>query len=135
MSFNHPNKGLDIIEQTHSHVIESILQPSSADGRALRVAFIPRVMFRLRNTIERRAKPEPVLEEDIGSEVRLDERIDIESILERLPVGKRRAFEMYVDGVPFVSQGESISSALGVNEYTARKWVNEVRNRLSLILA
>ena len=135
VSFNHPNKGLDIIEQTHGHVIESILQPSSADGMALRVAFARRVMFRLLNTIERVAKPEPVLEEDIGTEDRLDEKIDVESILERLPEGKRRAFEMFADGVPFVSQGESITSSLGINEYTARKWVNEVRNRLSLVLA
>src|ERR1700727_976629 len=44
---NHRNDGLDIIERVHEQIIQAILQPKSADGKSLRLAFIPRVEFRL----------------------------------------------------------------------------------------
>ena len=51
VGFHHSNRGLDIIERTHGHIIEAVFQPTTADGRALRFAFVPRVTFRIRSAI------------------------------------------------------------------------------------
>src|SRR5262245_39339011 len=51
VSINHPNRGRDIIEKTHGQIIEAMLQPSSADGKGLRVAFFPRVKFRVKDAL------------------------------------------------------------------------------------
>src|SRR5205823_262938 len=48
---NHPNRGYDLIDRTHGRVIDAVLQPDSADGKALRVAFGPRVTFRLKDAL------------------------------------------------------------------------------------
>jgi DNA-directed RNA polymerase specialized sigma24 family protein len=48
---NHPNDGEDIIAEAHTEIFKSVLQPSSADGRALREAFYPRVKFRAMDAI------------------------------------------------------------------------------------
>lgn len=48
---NHPNDGEDIIAEAHSEIFDSVLQPNSADGRALREAFYPRVKFRAMDAI------------------------------------------------------------------------------------
>jgi hypothetical protein len=43
---NHPNEGWDMIYRAHIEIFAALLQPASADGRALRTAFGPRVKFR-----------------------------------------------------------------------------------------
>ena len=48
---NHPNEGWDIIHRTHHHIFTALLNPKSADGRGLRVAFGPRVLFRVKDAI------------------------------------------------------------------------------------
>jgi hypothetical protein len=48
---NLPNQGEDIIYRVHSDIFESLLKPNSADGKALRAAFGPRVMFRVKDAI------------------------------------------------------------------------------------
>jgi hypothetical protein len=49
--FHHPNQGEDIMLRAHDEVILALLQPASADGRGLRSAFVPRVLFRLKDAI------------------------------------------------------------------------------------
>jgi hypothetical protein len=46
-----PNRGEDIILRVHGEIFAALLRPSSADGKALRVAFGPRVLFRLKDAI------------------------------------------------------------------------------------
>lgn len=48
---NHANRGEDIIYRMHGEIFEALLEPESADGRALREAFGPRVMFRAKDAI------------------------------------------------------------------------------------
>lgn len=51
VGFHHPNRGEDIILRVQGKIIIALLRPSSADGRSLRVAFIPRILFRLKDAI------------------------------------------------------------------------------------
>ncbi len=51
VGFNHPNQGEDIIYRVHAEIFEALLKPNSKDGKALREAFGPRVMFRLKTAI------------------------------------------------------------------------------------
>lgn len=48
---NHPNNGEDIIAIAAEEVFKAVLRPDSADGRALREAFYPRVKFRAKDAI------------------------------------------------------------------------------------
>lgn len=49
--FSHANHGQDIIDRVHSQLWEALLQPKSADGKGLRLAFGPRLKFRLKDAI------------------------------------------------------------------------------------
>jgi len=51
VSFSKPNQGQDIILRVQGEVFSALLQPQSADGRALRKAFGPRVEFRLKDAL------------------------------------------------------------------------------------
>lgn len=51
VGFNKPNQGDDIIFRVHYEIFEALLRPNSKDGKAFRVAFGPRVMFRLKTAI------------------------------------------------------------------------------------
>ena len=48
---NRPNRGEDIILDVHDEIFEALLQPRTADGKALRVAFGARVIFRMKTAI------------------------------------------------------------------------------------
>jgi hypothetical protein len=161
VSVNHPNRGRDIIERTHGQIIEAVLQPTSADGKALRVAFVPRVTFRLKDalaseasaarnrksheaelragdTIRRGADGELLDLSQKGDPSRdLDESMDVENILEQVQDDRKRlAFRLFMDGVPFKSKkSASIADALGISEKTAREWVKEVQDLLSSVPA
>ena len=43
---NHRNEGEDIITHANAQLVQAMLNPKSADGKGLRVAFVPRVQFR-----------------------------------------------------------------------------------------
>ena len=60
------------------------------------------------------------------------ERIDVETVLERISDPRKRlVFRMYMDGVPFKSTRIcSIEDAVGVSERTARAWVEEIQEML-----
>lgn len=47
----HPNRGEDIMLRAHNDIFAALLRPNSADGRGLREAFVPRVMFRLKDAL------------------------------------------------------------------------------------
>jgi hypothetical protein len=51
VGFNHPNNGEDIILRVHGDIFAALLRPASADGRNLRQAFGPRVLFRMKDAI------------------------------------------------------------------------------------
>src|ERR1039458_8329843 len=48
---NHPNRGEDIMFRVHGQMFEALLRPTSADGRNLRKAFVPRMLFRMKDAI------------------------------------------------------------------------------------
>jgi hypothetical protein len=48
---NRPNWGKDIVDEVHDEIFAALLQPNSADGKALSVAFGPRVLFRMKTAI------------------------------------------------------------------------------------
>ena len=157
ISIHHRNRGDDIIERAHGQIIDAILRPESADGKALRTAFVPRVRFRIKDALaaEARAARAGSGVQDGDSETAaagiaesspndrtpayrdptetIAESIDVEMILEQVPDDRKRlAFRLYMDDVPFKSmKSDSISAALGVSEKTAREWVREVQALLS----
>jgi hypothetical protein len=51
VGFNHPNRGEDIILRVHGEIFLALLRPTSADGRNLRIAFVPRLLFRIKDAI------------------------------------------------------------------------------------
>jgi hypothetical protein len=161
VSINHPNQGLDIIEVTHAQIIDAVLQPTSADGSGLRIAFGPRVTFRLKDALAAEASAAQNREtyradvkaghatrrgsEGAQQEVprsgdssrALDETLDVESILDHVTDPRKRlAFRLFMDDVPFTSKkSASIAAALGVSDKTAREWVKEVQTLLSSVPA
>ena len=161
VSVSHLNRGFDIIERTHGQVIEAVLQPTSADGKALRIAFVPRVTFRLKDalaseaiaarnckrheaelrvgtTTQRGADGEVLdLSQRSDPSGNLDEIMEVEGILEKVKDDRKRlAFRLFMDGVPFKSKkSASIADALDISEKTAREWVKEVRDLLSSVPA
>lgn len=161
ISVNHPNRGLDLIDKTHAQIIDAVLQPASADGKALRIAFAPRVTFRVKDALaaEERAalnrdkhethlkdgkatrrgtdgKHRQVPAEGESAQL-LNENLDVESILDRIPDPlKRLAFRLHMEGVPFKSKrSASIAKVLNIDEGTARQWVEEVQALLSSLPA
>jgi DNA-directed RNA polymerase specialized sigma24 family protein len=147
---NHPNHGQDIIERVHIQLWEALLQPTSADGKALRVAFGSRLKFRLKDALAIEARSfrtptedpkggailslaeHPDLAEVEASVDAIDERIDVDRILENVTDGnKRLAFRLFMDGVPYKSKkSNSIAEALGISERTAREWIKEAQELL-----
>jgi hypothetical protein len=187
VSPHHPNGGEDIIFRVHDAIIRALMHPSSADGRGLRVAFIPRLLFRLKDAIaaeerERRipdnarvvkkSKTEKVQaseaereievvplterEEDAGEDgdgeaedfsprqkrdfslldgvTEADQQLDVNRILERVSDPRKRlAFYLFMNGVPYHSKRDgvtSIAQTLGISDRTAREWVEGVRQQL-----
>lgn len=162
VSIYHPTRGLDIIERAYSQIIDAVLQPASADGKALRVAFGPRVTFRLKDALIAEASAAQNRESHEAKLIKaghttrrgtdgaqqqvprqhdssraLNENLDVENILEQVTDPRKRlAFRLFMDGVPFKSKkSASIAEALGISERTAREWVKEVQELLSSVPA
>ncbi|MDA4848779.1 hypothetical protein [Hoeflea poritis] len=51
IGWNHPNRGEDMILQTHDDIFAALLQKDSADGQALRKIFTRMVTYRAKDTI------------------------------------------------------------------------------------
>lgn len=48
---NHPNEGWDIIYRAHEDLFKAIGKPNSADGKGFREAYVPRLLYRLKDAI------------------------------------------------------------------------------------
>jgi len=143
---NHRNEGWDMIEEAHGKLIEAVLKPKSADGSALRTAFVTTVRLRGADAIRREAlhKERYAYSEDeavvpFGQKEFLsedEERAHVEAALRRVKDPRKRlAFRLHMDGVPRYSiKVESIASALGVSDKTAETWIKETEEELKTIL-
>lgn len=180
---NHPNGGADIIDRVHVQVFEALAQPDSADAKGFRQAFVARLMFRLKDAIDKELRDRRIPDEmaarplqksqkpasaapglaEIGGqcdpgeragnpddddaapsksswnpalldEVRAaEQQIDINRFLETNIADdrKRLAFRLFMDELPFKStKSDSIAKALGIDEKTARQWIEEIRTQL-----
>src|ERR1019366_7303855 len=115
IGIKHRNQGDDIVEEAHDQLIQAIFVPSSADGKGLRVAFVPRIRFRAADAI-RADKEMRKRERSVGnihevSDARLaaerhprqelDEKIYVEQVLSNvIDERKRLAFRLHIDGIP-----------------------------------
>ena len=127
-----------------------MLNPESADGKGLRVAFVPRVQFRAADAIRAEQKKEncelasesirnqkgdrPPRELDPRQE--LDEQMDVERVLSHVTDERKRlAFRLYMEDYPLESKrSTSIAMVLGVSAKTAGQWIEEVRAQLRNIV-
>ena len=132
---NHHNAGEDMITRAHGQLIQAMLNPKSADGKALRVAFVPRVQFRAADAIrveqknEKRERADEAIDDlpgesppqEIDHSKELDEQIDVERVLSHVTDERKRlAFRLHMEGYPLESsKGASIAKALGVSSKTA----------------
>jgi hypothetical protein len=161
VGLNHPNRGDDIIDRVAGQLFEAVLRPTSADGKALRVAFGPRVAFRIKDALAAEARATrhvSIRDADAraeslggrGSDTPAErmptqcdpadaagQGMDVEAILEQVTDDRKRlAFRLHMDGVPCKSKkSDSIAKALGISEKTAREWVKEVQELLSSVPA
>lgn len=139
---NHPNEGIDMIERAHNGLIEAVLQPESADGEALRVAFMATVEYRAADAIraERlRGKRHPYAEEEATVERFADdscqimeEHARIEQLLRRVEDPRKRlAFRLHMEGlVKGSKKGLSIAEVVGVSAKTVGEWITEIEEQL-----
>jgi DNA-directed RNA polymerase specialized sigma24 family protein len=145
VSKNHRNEGRDIIERAHDTIIDAMLRPDSADGRALTKTFGSCVRFRLADAIRHEqlnAQREPSYDLDVAgnpiepaddsSWLEIEANAEVEKVLSVVADERKRlAFRLFMDRVPYDAQrGPSISKALGISEKTARDWVGEVQAQL-----
>lgn len=144
---NHRNQGEDIIARAHAQLIQAMLDPNSADGKGLRVAFVPRIGFRAADAIraeqkkekrehDRETEPDAEGEappQEIDPRQTFDEQMDVERILSHITDERKRlAFRLYIEDVPLESKrSASISKAVGVSAKTAGQWIEETRALLS----
>lgn len=143
---NYPNEGKDMIERVHGQLIEAVLQPDSADGKGLRVAFRQRVEYRAADAI--RAGMKDIYRypyaEDVGAVPAtnvepwpiIEQNAHVENLLRRIQDPRKcLAFRLYMEGVPKESKKvESIASALGVSARTVGVWIAEIQTQLKSIL-
>lgn len=141
--------GLAIVEATHSQMVKAMLSPNSADGKALRTAFMGTLRFRATDHVRaaiRALKRGGETPDDIGTVVDPDTADDVFSIAEQkvhvqlvlahvTDKRKRAAFELHMEGVPYGSdKGHSIASILGISRDTARDWVEDVQSQLGKLV-
>ncbi|MBP2157482.1 MULTISPECIES: RNA polymerase sigma factor [Asticcacaulis] len=143
---NHRNEGRDMIEDTHGKLIEAVLRSDSADGMAMRTAFVATVKFRAADAIRSESlhtdryqsseEEMPVAGSPGKLSVLEEERAHVESVLNRIADPRKRlAFRLHMDGVPRNSKKvESIASALGVSAKTAETWIKETEQEIKIIL-
>jgi len=147
---HHRNEGEDLIDEARDRLIQAMLNPKSADGKGLRVAFYSRVSFRAADVIRKAEKAneresdvedidtvaDPKYSSSSGPRKDMDENAYVEEILRRVTdLRKRLAFRLHIEGVPCKSsRSESISKVLDVSDKTAEKWVKEVQAQLKLIV-
>lgn len=63
----------DIIYRAHGEIWKALLQPGSADGRALRVAFGSRVVFRMKDAISREQRESRIGEDTVSKSAKTED--------------------------------------------------------------
>lgn len=140
VSKSYPNEGLDIIYTTHDQLIDAVLKPQSADGKALRKAFVPRLNYRLGDAIRAHERREPpaAFDDEVFDEKKpsVADLAYVEEILSRIvDSNKRLAFRLYMEDVPIKSNKTmSISETLGKSDKTIKSWIEEVKNQLKTVV-
>lgn len=139
---NHPNEGIDMIERAQSRLIEAVLQPESADGKALCVAFMTTVELRAFDAIraERlRGKRQPYAEDEAtveriadDSHQIMEEHVRVEQLLRRIEDPRKRlAFRLHMEGLSKGSKkGASIAEVVGRSAKTVGEWIAEIEEQL-----
>jgi hypothetical protein len=143
---NNRNEGEDIITRAHGQLVIAMLNPESADGKGLRIAFVPRVQFRAADAIRAEQKKEyrELASESTNNKPgdrpqrelhpcqELDEQMDLEHLLSHVTDERKRlAFRLYMEDYPLESKrSTSIATELGVSAKTAGQWIEEVRAQL-----
>lgn len=145
---SHRNEGNDIIERAHAQIIEAVLKPDTADGKALREAFHARAEFRLQDALRaelehaRRYGTED--EEDAkggladrhavdGGPEQMEEHAYVEGLLAMIEDPRKRlAWRLHMEGVPIDSTKVSgtIARAVGVSGRQVQTWLDEVAELL-----
>jgi hypothetical protein len=125
VGFNHPNQGQDIIDRVHFQLWEALLQPQSADGRGLRIAFGARVKYRLKDAIAVEARSFRTLEDNQVTHCEKDENADdpedpTEVTVETLSEHRGRP--------DLHDSDEEITPSRGVHRSPARSLLDGVRN-------
>ena len=143
--WSYPNEGEDIIHDAHHKLMIAILSPKTADGKAMREAFIPRLRFRHADAIRNHKRGDEVkddaetgrgVEECKSREPSISEQAYVEQVLSRiLDDRKRLAFRLYMENVPVKSKRTmSISETLGVSDTTIDTWIEEIQIQLRAIV-
>lgn len=149
VGINHRNKGEDIIADAHGQLLAALFDPNSADGKALRTAFVPRIAFRAADAIRVEQKRETrehavesieALEDKRQPQVdpreELNQKLYVEEVLSHITDERKRlAFRLYMEEYPLEStRSTSISEALGVSAKTAGQWIEEIQALLRNII-
>jgi len=138
----------EIIDRIQFTLLQAVLQPQSADGKNLRVAFRIRVEFRALDAIRkedkyRKKEPSYHEHEALSEPIPIsphwtheEQSAHVESILRSIPDPRKQlAFRFFMDGMPMKSKkGHSISQALKISDKTAEKWIAEVQAMLKLTI-
>jgi hypothetical protein len=138
-----------MITRAHAKLVSAMFNPTTADGKGLRVAFRFRVekraadAIRAETKIEKReleaetqddAKDEPAAAA-IDPWQEINEHMDVERVLALVTDDQKRlAFRLYMEDVAMEAKKGSIVKALGVSRKTAEKWIEEVRALLAATL-
>jgi len=142
---NHPNQGWDLIEDTRNTLLQAVLKPTSADGRALRTAFAGTVRYRARDAIRADRKHRDLIDyaldedelprRDLTATPNLEQDAHVESVLRRIEDPRKRlALRLFMDGAQRNSTiGFSIASALDVSAKTVETWIRDLQAELRTI--
>lgn len=135
------NRGQEIAEGVHHHLIKAVLDPNSADGKQMEKRYWPVVKTRTIDAVRQERKklatiPDTITLDDAEGtiantqESELAElRAGLETILRTEPDERKRlAIRLHLQGVPY-KKGKgttSISEVLGISDKTASEWVAEM---------
>lgn len=135
------NKGQEIAEHVHHHLIKSVLDPNSADGKQMETRYWAVLTTRTIDAVRKERKklaitPDTIPLEDVESVIGdtdtaelAEMRADLEKILRLVPDERKcMAIRLHLQGVP-LKRGKgttSISEVLGISDKTAGQWVAEM---------
>lgn len=142
-----PNEARDIIETAHSTLLNALLSPDTADGKALCKWFRPTLRTRaidhirpvltaMKNSVDTVDDPGDLPDPQSKCFSKTEQQVHVQLLLDRLRDKKKRAaFELHMDGVPFGgSKGASIAGLLDISPETASAWVKDAQDQLAKMI-